>query len=110
MEHSEYMRDTLRAFQAKVAKDNKAKLQAEQSETDLARVEEEERIVKINTKLGIVNYKDRFYNTPMMDAKREGHPECYEELSTWNDELRAELIALGGRCFLAMGSELFEAA
>ena len=109
MEHSEYMRDTLRAFQAKVAKDKKGNEEEESSETDLARIEEEERIVKINTKLGIINYKDRFYNTATMDAKREGHPEIYAELNKWNDELRAELISLGGRCFLAMGTDLFEA-
>jgi len=108
MEHSEYMRDTLRAFQAKVAKDKKGNEEEESSETDLARIEEEERIVKINTKLGIINYKDRFYNTATMDAKREGHPEIYAELNKWNDELRAELISLGGRCFLAMGTDLFE--
>jgi len=59
-------------------------------------VKEEDQLERVKTKLGIVNYEDRFYNTPAMDAEREGRPECYEELTRWTDELRAELKALGG--------------
>merc|ERR1711981_874327 len=49
-----------------------------------------------NAKLGIINYQDRFFGTPMMDAKREKHPSVYKELHKWNEKIRAQVVTLGG--------------
>ena len=55
---------------------------------------EKDKVVKIKAKTGIVNALDRFYATPMMDAEREGHKECFQELSNWIDVLKVELQAV----------------
>jgi len=52
------------------------------------------KILKWKAKLGIINYQDRFYGTPIMDTEREGHPEVKKELEKWNAKCNSEIQKL----------------
>merc|ERR1711871_397334 len=67
---------------------------------DKGLVELETKIAKAKRKLEIINYQDRFYGTPMMDAERGGavpgvnkaaFDACHKELKKWNDKFEAEI-------------------
>jgi hypothetical protein len=44
----------------------------------------------------IINYQDRFYGTPMTDAKRGGHDDVLKELEEWDTDIKGQITALGG--------------
>jgi ankyrin repeat protein len=76
MQHHEYVRKT------KVL--NTAGLDEET-------IELKTKIAQAKVKLSILHYQDRFYGTAMIDAKREGHEDCYIELEKWDKQLKEEL-------------------
>ena len=57
----------------------------------------EELVANLNARLEIINYQDRFYGTPMTDAKRGGHDEVLKELEAWDTDIKGQITALGGK-------------
>lgn len=69
---------------------------SKEEEEEIAKVKKEEMVANLNARLEIINYQDRFYGTPMTDAKRGGHDDVLKELEEWDTDIKGQITALGG--------------